>query len=591
MEMIKKLALLAVVACGFVACVSEADNNPVNPSEQIEEVGFVMPMEATRTAIGPDGMSTRWAEGDKLSVWALNSEGNYTFENTQFTMRYFSPEYDKAYFVSNISEMPEGDYTYFLSYPKPVSVNGTQVTYSVSSGQSGAYDGKYDIMIAEPATASALSATHSVELNTIMRHQMHAIKITVPEKSSNFDNKVYALEITFPTAVVGDMTVDVTNPNAEPVYTNTSNTITVKSDDGFAVGSDIWVFVLPGMVSGNVSYKITGLQQRSEVATYPFERNLQRGHVTPIRMAMPPFEKYTAFNFSIGENYLGEDFNFFTLYDNNGNNMGTYYRNSENRYTWEYYGEMSASTYSNTTWRLVFDSENAVVENSVNLGTIKPYFKQNIPSVNVPYLMFEDFSSFPAVSSNDAYKTSSMGGMSAVELKPGSGWTGARCGVQAGTSARIAARRETSADSPARMDSAPLSTIKSGKSVDVVVVYNYGAAQQAGGLGSKRLGQTILQGYVTTQGKINSPGSIYVLLAGQDFTKITGVYDESNYISISSDENSGSYTNLPYTSTYSLNNVNNNVRLSWASVINHAAGTNNNTSWFYVDNVRVQIVK
>lgn len=584
----KKVTLLALLVVSLVSCAFEVDNAPVRPVEQVE-VGFEIPIDATRTSLDPDGRTTRWAEGDKLAVWAKDADGGYTFENASFMLRYFSSEYDKAFFASNIAAMAEGDYTYYLSYPTPVSTNGTLATYTLPAVQTGEYDGRYDVMIAEPVVEGALTTSKRVELNTIMRHQMHGIKITVPEKSSNFDNKVYGLEITFPVAVVGDMTVDVTNPNAEPVYTNTSNTITVNSDEGFAVGSDIWVFVLPGMVSGNVSYKITGLQQRSEVATYPFERNLQRGHVTPIRMAMPPFEKYTAFNFSIGENYLGEDFNFFTLYDNNGNNMGTYYRNSENRYVWEYYGEMSASTYSNTTWRLVFDSENAVVENSVNLGTIKPYFKQNIPSVNVPYLMFEDFSSFPAVSSNDEYTSLfNSGGKSAVELKSGSGWTGARCGVQAGTSARIAARRETSADYPARMDSAPLSAIKSGKSVDVVVVYNYGAAQQAG---SKRLGQTILQGYVTTQGKINSPGSIYVLLSGQDFSKIEGVYDESNYISISSDENSGSYTNLPYTSTYSLNNVNNNVRLSWASVINHATGANNNTSWFYVDNVRVQIVK
>ena len=587
----KKVTLLALSVVLLVSCAFEVDNAPVRPVEQVE-VGFEMPIDATRTSLDPDGRTTRWSEGDKLAVWAMDADGGYAFENATFMLRYFSSEYDKAFFTSNIAQMDEGDYTYYLSYPTPVSTNGTLATYTLPAVQTGEYDGRYDVMVAEPVVEGALTTSKRVELNTIMRHQMHGIKITIPEKSSNFANKVYSLDITFPTAVVGNMTVDVTNPNATPIYTNTSNTINVKSDNGFDVGSDIWVFVLPGMVSGEVSYKIAGLEQRSEVATYPFERNLQRGHVTPIRMAMPPFEKYTAFVFSIGENYLGEDFNFFTLYDNNGNNMGTYYRNAENKYTWEYYGEFSASTYSNTNWRLVFDTENAVVENSVNLGTVKPYFKQNIPSVNVPYLMFEDFSSFPAVSSNDAYKTSSSGGMSAVELKSGSGWTGARCGVQAGTSARIAARRETSADYPARMDSAPLSAIKSGKSVDIVVTYNYGAAQQVGGLSSKRLGQTILQGYVTTQGKINSPGSIYSLLGGsQDFSKIDGVYDESNYISISSDENSGSYTNLPYTSTYSLSNIGNTTRLSWASVVNHATGANNNTNWFYIDNVRVQIAK
>ena len=441
MEIIKKFAMLAVAALGFVACADEVDNNPVNPSEQIEEVGFSMPVDATRTSIAEDGKTTNWSVGDRLAVWAVDAEGAYTFENAMFTLRYFSTEYTLAYFTSNIEQMAEGNYTYYLSYPTPTTVEGTMATYTLPAEQTGKYEGGYDIMIAEPVEAEALTSSKKMVLNTSMRHQMHALKITVPEKASNFDSRVYSLEITFPNDVVGDVTLDVTNPNAEPVYSNTSNTIIVKSDEGFAVGSDIWVFVLPGMVSGDVSYKVTGLEQRSEVATYPFERELERGHVTPIRMAMPPFEKYTAFHFSIGENHLGEEFNYFTLYDNNGTNMGTYYRNAENRYTFEYSGEFDVTPYNNSNWTLVFDSENAVVENTVNMGVLKPYFEQNITPVDVPYLLFQDFENVTVEESNgnNSYQSSDRNQPGIALSGELAGWNGARIWIKPGA-ARINSR-------------------------------------------------------------------------------------------------------------------------------------------------------
>ena len=438
MEIIKKLALLAVVACGFVACVSEADNNPVNPSEQIEEVGFVMPMEATRTAIGPDGMSTRWAEGDKLSVWALNSEGNYTFENTQFTMRYFSPEYDKAYFVSNISEMAEGDYTYFLSYPKPNSINGTQVTYSVSSVQSGAYDGKYDIMIAEPAKASALSATHSVELNTIMRHQMHAVKITVPEGRNLYGERFYRLEITFPNDVVGDITLDITDPNAEPVYSNTSNVVVLESAEGFDAGSEIWAFVLPGTVEGEVNYFVKGEVRKSNPASYSISKEFVKGHVTPIRMAIPEiYPYYTAAEFTIANNFLGEEYNTVTILAADGTSLGTFDRSENGKYL--VYAEsdtFDVDVFDNTTWKLVFDSDNAIVAAEVPMGDMTD-FSEHFYTTDVPYILFENFENVTESESygNNSYASEDRDqpGVSLDGAMPTNGWNAARYWLKPGT--------------------------------------------------------------------------------------------------------------------------------------------------------------
>ena len=483
MKILQIFALVCAMCILGVSCHNEAETTTSSAVENVE-VCISLPVDATRTAIDDDGKRTRWAEGDELAVWANDSAGNSIFSNATFMLRYFSTEWDKAYFVGNIAEMPDGDYTYYMSYPRPLSIDGTMATFRVAADQSGMYDGKYDIMVADPTLYGSLTTGEAVEINTVMRHQMHALKITVPEKASNFDNKVYALDITFPTAVVGDITIDVTNPDAKPVYTNTSNTISVKSTEGFAVGSDIWVFVLPGTVSGDVSYEIKGSMQRSEVATYPLEREFERGHVTPIRMAMPPFKKITVFNFSIGENYLGEDFNFFTLYDNNGTNMGTFNRNAENLYKFEYEGEFDVAPYNNKEWTLVFDSENAVVENKVNMGTLKAYFENTITPVDVPYLFFENFEN---VTESESYGNNSYS--SNEREQPGvalsgalAGWNAARYWIKPGA-ARVNTRSQVVKIFMAfqsyhygRLDTPPLGNgtrgIKSGKKVSVKLSFD-----------------------------------------------------------------------------------------------------------------------
>lgn len=605
MKIFKKVSFFAALAISLAACTDVVDSSHVGPTVQVEEIGFSMAADVTRTGIETDGKTTRWSVGDRLAVWAKDEGGNYTFENTEFTLRYFSHEFDKAYFTSNIATMAEGEYTYYMSYPKPKSVEGTSATFSVSAEQSGAYDGKYDIMIAKPVVAEALTLSKKMELNTVMLHQMHALKITVPEKASNFDNRVYRLEVTFPNAVVGDITLDVTDPNAEPVYTNTSNTIVVKSDEGFAVGSDIWVFVLPGTISGDVSYKIAGAEQRSEVATYPLEHTMERGHVTPIRMAMPPFEKYTVFNFSIGENYLGEDFNFFTLYDSNGTNMGTYNRNAENKYTWEYYGEFDVTPYNNSNWTLVFDTENAVVENKVNMGTLKPYFQQNITPVDIPYLLFENFENVAESESNgnNSYQSSDRNqpGKSLDGAMPTNGWNAARYWLKPGAM-RINSRYQSvkiivsfASYHYGRLDTPPLGNstrgIKAGKKVNLKV--NFDAA---------------LYKHTSSSLSLNS-GAINIATHTNASNPIDGIPTGSTGISSSYDTTLSNFGNTIHTEpladnagnndfgktfptyTAELPSVSSDTRIVFYPTLSTASGTGNTEVNVYIDNIKVSIAK
>lgn len=605
MKNLLKVASFALLALVVAACADKEASTPTASIVPDTEVGFSLPMDATRTSIDPaDGRTTRWVEGDKLAVWAKSGDGSYAFENAIFTLRYFSTEWDKAYFTSGIAAMDEGDYTYLLSYPQPKAVEGTLATYSVAAVQSGKYDGVHDIMIAEPVVAGALTAESKVELNTVMRHQMHALKIVVPEKSSNFSDRVYSLEVTFPNPVVGDIIVDVANPNAEPTYANTSNTIVVNSNEGFAVGSDIWVFVLPGTVSGDVSYKVKGLEQRSEVATYQLERTFAAGHITPIRMAMPPFEKYTVLNFSIGANYLGEDFNYFTLYDNNGANRGTFNRNSENRYAVEFFGEFDAAAYNNTNWTLVFDTENAVVENKVNLGTLKPYFQQNIAPVDVPYLLFENFDSATEKESygNNSYSSSEreQPGVSLDGAMPTNGWNAARFWLKPGA-IRVNSRYQSvkifvafASNHHGRVDTPPLGNgtrgLKAGKSVNVKLHFD-----------------AALYKHKSSSLSLNS-GAINVATHTNHSNPIDGIPTGSTGISSSYDTTLADFGTTFFNQTLADNAsdnafgqsfptystelpVSSDTRICFYPTLSTASGTGNTEVNVYLDNIKVSIVK
>ncbi len=604
MKILRRLTSVFAVSVMIVSCHNEVESTttPTTPSTDINEVCISLPADATRTSIAPDGFTTRWNENDEIAVWAKDSDGNFLFQGSPFLLRYFSPEWDKAYFVGNIPAMAEGSYDYYISYPRPQLVDGTKATYNVPAMQSGEYDGKYDIMVAEPTVNGSLTTGKRVELNTIMRHQMHAIKITIPEKSSNFADRVYSLDIVFPNDVVGDITLDVANPNAEPTYSNTSNTITVRSDEGFAVGSDIWVFVLPGMVSGDVSYQIFGSEQRSEVATYSLEREFQAGHVTPIRMAMPPFEKYTAFRFSIGENYLGEDFNFFTLYDNNGTNMGTYNRNAENRYTFEYHGEFDVTPYNNSEWTLVFDTENTVVENKVNMGELKPYFTQDITPVDVPYLLFQDFENVSEAENNgnNSYQSSDRNQPGVALTGALDGWNAARYWLKPGAM-RINSRYQSvkiimsfASYHHGRLDTPTLGNgsrgLKPGKSVNIKIDFDAAMYKHT----SSSLSLT--KGSINIATHTNTANPIDGIPTGS--TGITSSYDTTladfgtTYSTIDLSNSAGDDDFGKSFPTYSVEIPATSAnRICFYPTLTTASGTGNTEVNVYIDNIKVSITK
>lgn len=592
MKILQKLASVIIVAAAAVSCSHEVESVPPTITNTPEEACFALPIDASRTTIDPDGRSTRWSEGDNLAVWAKRENGEYAFSGEKFMLRFFSTEWDKAYFVGNIAMMSEEEYTYYISYPTPTSVEGTMATYNVSAEQSGEYDGKYDIMIAEPTVDGSLTTGKRIELNTIMRHQMHALKITVPEGRNLFGARFDYLEITFPQDVVGDITLDVTDPTAAPTYTNTSNVIKVSNEKGFDAGDDIWVFVLPGTIDGNVSYKVRGGRRSSEMATYPLTRSMEAGHVTPIRMAIPViYPYYTALNLSIDQNNLGEDFNFFDVYDSNNTHMGRFERNAANKYVIDYEGELDANIYDNTTWRVVFDSEHAIVETSINLGDITSYTEQT-RYMNVPYLFSENFSTLtnydgdytggPYTSTEGA----STAGRDLAQHGIASGWTGARTGCDAAGTAILVSGRVDCVIAGAtraygRLDSPALTGIKPNKSIKVNVTFDYGGSRS----GNSTYYPVGRVGYTTTEGVIGG----YATQFNNDPT----FKDIDAPVDVPSIPTSGSASSLSKSMTYTISNCTSSHRISWH--VGHLGykswKINNGYGWMYIDNIKVQIAQ
>ena len=550
----------------------------------------MLPETATRTSIDPDGKTTRWAPGDKLAVWAKDAEGNYALDGAPFMLRYYSTEFEYACFTANIAAMADGEYTYMISYPTPDSTNGTLATYTLPSVQTGEYDGRYDVMLAEPVVEQALTSKSMVELNTVMRHKMHALKITIPEGRNLFGQRFYRLEIVFPTDVVGDMTIDVSDPNEAPVYTNTSNTIVVESATGFDAGDVIWAYVLPGTVDGDVSYKVRGERRNSNVATYPLSREMKEGHVTPINMAIPTiYPYYTSLMLSIDQNNLGEDFNFFDVYDSNGTHMGRFERNAKNEYYIDYEGEFDADQYDNSTWRVVFDSEHAVVETTITLGDMTDY-SEHYSWMNVPYLFSEDFSSLVTYDGDytsgphTSVDNATTAGRDLSQYGASSGWTGARTGCDvAGTAILVSGRTDYviagATRAYGRLDSPALSAIKADKDVNVKVTFDYGGGRSGGSWAYA----TARAGYTTTQGVLNGYATQFNNNAA--FSGIDGAIEVPNI------PTSGSASALTLSMSYNIEACTSLHRLSWHIGSLGTTFIGNGYQWIYVDNVKVQIAK
>lgn len=575
----KIFTILAALCLMMVSC--ESFDTPTIPNRDGKvRVMISSGSEQSRTSIAANGLTTTWCNDDQIAVWGSNGSTNVL--NAQpFVVCYAMGTY--AEFTADITAMGDGTFTYYSTHPVPASVSGTTATFPLKKLQQGPFDGTNDIMVAYPSTGLALE-NEEAEVSVTYKHKMHSLRMFVPDDVEGMGEPIRRIDITFPTQVVGDVSVDYTSPTTAATLSNGSEVVSVEIPEGLSASSDdarqyAYALVFPATMSESdqISFVVRSDNYRS---TQTFSaRTLSEGGSTPVRLTCMPDER-TILRFTIGNNFLGENPVNVTFTADVGSITAVA---AETFYKYGYYDlDMTdVENISGQTITVTYESENAIVTQELELPTYEAGKVTDV-ELTVPYLLFEDFSTVGDISSNDGYtggfSTGTKDGVSFLN-----GWSGGRVGASAGTAIRIACRRETSADYPARVDTAPLSGLKAGANVSVSWTFDYSMDRQEGGVAISMplLGQYVYLGSTTTQGAIKSGTNFYTSgIGGQD-----GSFPVNFYLN----EVGGSYTTISNTYNYVMANCGSTTRLTWLTTNEHKAGTTNGTYWLYIDNVRVSI--
>ncbi|MGM9735555.1 MAG: hypothetical protein ACI3ZL_04015 [Candidatus Cryptobacteroides sp.] len=589
-----------ILSIGLVCLVSSCafSTEETEPCRNLPcEVGFCAGGPSTRTAICDDGLSSRWTEGDCISVWAVGPGGDNVLDNTHFSL--YGMDRNQAFFSATLgSPMPDDTYIYYASYPVPLSVSGTSATFEIPSVQDGRLSSGADILIANPVVYGPLGPVPEIldgsGMSMSMEHLLHQFRFYVPEGSDAFDGEgIEKIELGFPRPVAGILQADYTDPDATPVLTEASSKMTLvlaepltessAGDVRYAVAS-----FMPSSFGEDESFSIkayTATKFGLAAPVYLQGRTFGRGHSTPVRILIEETHPFCRIVFTVSENNIGEDADSITLtapegcvWGDTGSNVYVhspgYPLTAGETFTLEYETEEDYRAFSGKDVTVTFDCEHVTVSNVVTMPDMSTGYVASISS-GLPYLLYEDFSEVGTFNSGDKYSTSNAGDKSATSFLDG--WTGGRVGAEEGKCIRIACRRETSADYDARVDSAPIIALK--KSADIVVRFDYGSDNEYSSLifSNGDVGQTVYVGYVTSSDAYSSGST-------------TGTFEDGN--SFYTKQYDGSYDNTPYNDEYVLHSVPAGlVRITWRSEVEHKAGATNTTAWCYIDNVKVQIAQ
>ena len=438
----------------------------------------------TRTLIAEDGYSARWSGGDKIAIWAANELGEYELAAEPFTMYHISEVWETAIFTATINPLTSDSYTYYATYPTPTSVSGTTATFTLPATQNGSNAmGVRDIMVATPSVGNALNAEKVTKLDMLFTHKMHAIRIILPQNTMN-DMKATRVEMVFPTAVVGDVAVDFTDPTAPTTLSNGSNILNIEIPDNYQAGDYLWAMIYPTELTGEVSYRVWAGEYSSKEKVISLNKTAQPSHISPMSIPVPDPEPATTFIIEVPENNLGEEFNTLTILDSNGNTIKSFTPRANNIYSWVINGEIDAAVYADKTFTFRYDSDHAIVEDKVVFNNFVAYDYNNYTS-KVPYLLFEDFSCITTESEsygNNSYAASDRDqpGNSLDGIMCTAGWNAARYWTT-GSCIRINARSQATkilmlfaSQHYGRLDTPQLKNLKSGADVKIKVTFDAG---------------------------------------------------------------------------------------------------------------------
>ena len=342
-------------------------------------------------------------------------------------------------------------------------------------------------------------------------------------------------------------------------------------------------------------------------------KHFSEGHTTPIAYHIPAIGRYyTRLNFSLpadkGTATLGEAVGKITLtapegslFDN-GTNICQFTPDAEGKYTMV----LKPSWTDNLSGKAVtvqYESESAVVSNTLTMPQITEFGNNDI-TLSVPYLLAEDFSNIIQFDYDcnvgTGTSSSSAGNKDAHLLsdKGAIGWTAARVGGETGKGIRSSCRFEgggagkasSYARYPGRIDSPPVSGIKSGKTVRVRVSFDYVGGQDSWMMDSNKNkggtygNPTFNYGYTTNSGQPNGGDNLENPVEAED-------------IALETDKSWNTPLSNWNTKTF-LADFNSAHRISWKVNVNRIGNVSswtgifgaNGNHYLYLDNIKVSIV-
>ena len=625
--------LLTVLAFGLAACdKGEVANQEIKPAHPVEVAIRASHSATGRTALGdvPSGVQSgteqpiEWSVGDKIGVWAkADGESAYAVNGAVFTLSTYNDTYDDADFMATIDPMAAGTYTYYAVYQQPSSQSGTTVSYTLPSQQSGAYDPALDVMAAT-ATGNALVSREDdssanvawQEPRLSFEHLFHMIRIRIPEGKNLLGQPIKRLDIVFPQDVVGTASFDVTNPS-QITWSNLSNKITVEiPNKGNYIDEDsnyVWLHIKPGTLNGTISFQAyDSYGVPSTVISTNINKSVESQRVTPIALTIPQSAyDVTYLDFTVYKNNLGEPLENISLSGLTFVDADAYSQTStisllsdENPQIFKVAVVGAPSSVQNSNVTITYQSQHAKIEDrSIPLTTAITKFEDtsinvlpsnlvaensNIVKIVVPYLYYEDFSDAKTYANNDDGSNSlfstSFDGVDLTENANLANWSGARCGVNTGLSARINVRTEAtginflgSARYCGRIDSPFIENINENKEPNVIVKFNY--AITAG----VRHEIYASWGYHSNTGVIN--GTQF----GGAFSTIDGSSTIQNPMNKDVKGSGGTYSNVSESTSFTIEKCKNRqYRLAW-DVYSKGNSIGNSDGWLYIDNIKVSI--
>lgn len=607
----------------LLAACSKAPEAATDPAAQTIEVAIgsgprldITTQSATRTTLDEEGTQVKWQTGDQLALWAVNSASQRVIEAATFRLYHYNASYNSASFRGSIPALAEDTYSYYAVSPVPAATDGLQVSYDIPAVQDGTFHGEWDVMVAKPVTGEALREHDRKDANGIsdnsdivnlqFAHKIHVLKITLPK--NDLGEPITEIELTFPTAVTGRLTVDASNPEADATLSGGSKTLTLRFAEPKDAGDVVYAMIAPVTLDEGQQISILAIGESSESESRTFapasaDRTFAAGHTTPINYNVPGLGRmFTRLNFRLdeaGANTLGEEIDSFTVTAPEGwvFEDGTRSRTFDVTGTGDYlirFRDYPNQTAETSGFQVTYDSEHALLTETFTLPAVTPETLNQVAAFRVPYLFEEDFSGVAGFNNDDDMKTSAStpSSNSADDLSGYglSGWTGARCGGAAGTAVRINARNECGffvyGTYHGRIDSPNLANIKEGKTPNIRISFNYSAGRDSNTSYTKNpylaMGVTTNSDHNTTSQV--SPGSDMFSYKIPDMV-IADLTGELN----------GNYNNIGLSANDILvYGCSRDHRIVWEVYMKESEdrGFNNmSNNFIYLDNIRVSIAQ